>query len=192
LQKNIIDKVENAREFFDIKDFPSNLFELIQKKNYIDDYKLLLFKEDIGKLSGFIGYGENNLTVICINYKRTIGHQNFTFAHELGHWFLHNGNSISDDDACLFYLDGIEKEANDFAAELLYPVRKEIEKSLGKKISEYFEKDFYIPNENLEEYQQLSYPYNILEQRIDKLIEKNKIGIATAESIKLRNKLIIE
>ncbi len=36
------------------------------------------------------------MSLICINYKRPIGHQNFTLAHELGHWLLHNGQSISD------------------------------------------------------------------------------------------------
>ena len=82
----------------------------------------MLFKEDIDKLSWFIGYGGNDLAVICINYKRTYGHQNFTLAHELGHWFLHKGVSSSVDDRVLGYSsDKVELEANDFASELLYP-----------------------------------------------------------------------
>lgn len=242
--------VNKAREYFDIKSFPGNFFNLIKNRDYINEYNLILFKEDIGKLSGFIGYGENDLTIICINYKRPIGHQNFTIAHELGHWFLHKGQAISDDEHG-YYSNTIEKQASEFAAELLYPeklynedynfimqnrliapnnlkelavyidkichkyclsfefvlrkilfsykivsqyktIRKEIEKALGAKISDYFERDFYLPNDELEEYQQLRYPYEELEKRINTLVINDKIGRATAESIKLRNGISIE
>lgn len=252
MTRNVIEAVNKAREFFSIKEFPGNFFTLLEKQNYIEKYKLLLFKEDIGKLSGFIGYGDNDISVICINYKRPIGHQNFTLAHEMGHWFLHNGQNISDDDkTCVFSNDMKEQEANAFAAELLYPERlfaqdyfdilekgllqddkrkelaiyinelchkyclsfemvfrkilyknkqgsqykntkKEIEDALGCKISEYFDKDFYVPNEDLIEYQQLKIPYIELERKINKLVELDKIGIATAESIKLRNGIQID
>lgn len=249
MTKNVVEAVDEAREFFKIKDFPGNFFTLFENQNYIDKYKLLLFKEDIGKLSGFIGYGENDLSVICINYKRPIGHQNFTLAHELGHWFMHKGQNISDDDkTCMYSKDTNEQEANAFAAELLYPeklfiqdyeflienellqadkraeladcidrfchkyclsfdmvfrkilyqkrqisehhkIKKEIENALGGKISECFERDFYVPNENLLEYQQLRTPYIELEKKVDKLKELGKIGEATAESIQYRNGL---
>lgn len=53
--------VKRAREFFEIKKIPGNFFELLGERNYIKDYNLLLFKEDIGKLSGFIGYGLDGL-----------------------------------------------------------------------------------------------------------------------------------
>lgn len=247
MTRNVIEAVNKAREFFDIKDFPGNFFTLLENHDYIEKYKLLLFKEDISKLSGFIGYGENGISVICINYKRPIGHQNFTLAHELGHWFLHNGQNISDNDRnCVYSNDIKEQEANAFAAELLYPeilfvqdyfeavqtgllqenkrkelaiyidklchkyclsfemvfrkilykdrkatqhdkIKKEIEKSLGCKISEYFERDFYVPNENLPEYQPLKSPYIELEKRINKLVKLGKIGEATADSIKYRS-----
>ena len=119
---NVKDAVNTAREFFKIEDFPGNFFILLEKQNYIEKYRLLLFKEDIAKLSGFIGYGDNGISVICINYKRPIGHQNFTLAHELGHWFMHKGQNISDDDkTCSYSTETIEKDANSFAAELLYP-----------------------------------------------------------------------
>lgn len=92
--------------------------------DYTDKYGILLFKEDIDKLSGFIGYGIDGLAVICVNYKRSYGHQNFTLAHELGHWFLHKGMSVSDDDSVLGYSSNkVEQEANEFAGELLYPER---------------------------------------------------------------------
>lgn len=66
-------------------------------------------------------------------------------------------------------------------------VHKQIEKSLGCKISEYFEKDFYVPNDERKEYQRLMTPYLELEKKIDILVSRGKIGKATAESIKLRN-----
>lgn len=245
---DIMEAVNNARNLFKIEDFPGNFFSWLENQNYTERYGLLLFKEDIAKLSGFIGYGDNGLAVICINYKRPIGHQNFTLAHELGHWFMHKGQNISDDDkTCSYSTETIEKEANAFAAEILYPeslfsqdyaclyekgllqsgsrkalagyidalchkycisfdmafrkilyqsrqgsqyrkIKKEIEKALGCKISEYFDKDFYVPDEKLPEYQQLKYPYIELEKKVNKLVELKKIGEATADSIKYRNR----
>lgn len=252
MTRKVIEAVNKAREFFGIEDFPGNFFTLLESQNYTEKYGLLLFKEDIGKLSGFIGYGDNGISVICINYKRPIGHQNFTLAHELGHWFMHKGQNISDDDkTCSFSTESIEKEANEFAAELLYPqelftkdysdiagkgllsvtarkllavcidelcrkyclsfdmifrkilyrnqqgqqyrkIKKEIEEALGCKISEYFERNFYVPNEELSEYQQLKTPYIELAKKVDKLVEYGKIGIATADSIKNRNGIRID
>lgn len=245
LDKKVIRAVSNARNFFEIEDFPGNFFNFVQNKNLSDEKGFLLFKEDIGKLSGFIGYGPNELIVICVNYKRPIGHQNFTFAHEIGHLFLHNGQNISDDNSSIYSKDVIEQEANDFASELLYPenlfkedfelivrngffsktrrkdlaicidalchkyylsfeailrrllyknreaskyneIKNEIDSNLGCKISEYFDKDFYVPNDKLAEYQQLRKPYEELKRKIDELVLNNKIGVATSESIKLR------
>lgn len=246
MNHKVIKAVEEARNFFRINNYSGNLFEMLENENYTEKYGLLLFKEDIAKLSGFIGYGDNGLSVICINYKRPIGHQNFTLAHELGHWFMHKGQNISDDDkTCSYSSEIIEKEANAFASELLYPermfledylkikdqellhpgsrkelavyidglchkycvsfdmifrkilyksrqsdkyrkIKKEIEKALGCKISEYFEKDFYVPNDKLSEYQQLKYPYIELKKKVEKLVKLKKIGEATGESIKYR------
>ena len=122
MTRNILEAVSKARAFFEIENYPGDFFSRLEKVNYIDKYGILLFKEDIDKLSGFIGYGANDIAVICVNYKRFYGHQNFTLAHEFGHWFLHKGISISDDDSVLGYLSNkIEQEANEFAGELLYP-----------------------------------------------------------------------
>lgn len=65
---DITHAVNKAREFFNIKDFPGNFFTLLEKQNYTERYNLFLFKEDIAKLSGFIGYVNNGMSVICINY----------------------------------------------------------------------------------------------------------------------------
>lgn len=125
MTKEVIKAVNQARKFFEIEGVPGNFFELLDKNNSIEKYRLILFKEDIGKLSGFIGYGEQDLTVICINYWRSIGHQNFTLAHEIGHWFMHKGQSLSDDTKSVnCSTDKREKEANMFAQELLYPEEK--------------------------------------------------------------------
>lgn len=252
MTRKILEAVNKAREFFGIEDFPSNFFSRLEVVDYADKYNLFLFKEDIDKLSGFIGYGINGMTAICVNYKRPLGHQNFTLAHEIGHWFLHKGKSISDDDKVLGYSsDRVEQEANEFASELLYPeeylvrdyhaaiqqdlfivgnraqlgkyvnelchkyclsfemvlrrllyknrqgkqyskVRKEIEKALGGKIAENFDKDFYVPNEELPQYQKLMKPYIELQRKVDYLVENGKIGKATGESIKLRNGVKID
>lgn len=242
----IAEAVTEARGLFDIKDFPGNFFEILNNDDCIEKHKILLFKEDIGKLSGFIGYGENGFAVICINYKRSLGHQNFTLAHEIGHWIMHKGQNISDVDKTMYSKQRYEEEASKFAAEFLYPeklfvqdyfeivqkgllqsgsrkelaeyidvlcqkyclsfemvlrnilyknrqgtnygnIKKEIEKALGGKISEVFERDFYLANEELPEYQRLRKPYEELAKRIDKLEASNKISKATAEAIKLRN-----
>ncbi|MGM9926383.1 MAG: ImmA/IrrE family metallo-endopeptidase [Bacillus sp. (in: firmicutes)] len=248
MTRNVLEAVNKARESFEIESYPGDFFAQLEKVNYTEKYGLLLFKEDIDKLSGFIGYGPGNIAIICVNYKRSYGHQNFTLAHEVGHWFLHKGTSISDDDVALFSTDLTEKEANDFAKELLYPeelsvkdyytaieqelfqdtsrdklgkyvntlchryclsfdvvlrtllfkhhqvssykeIRKQIEKSLGGKISEVFDKDFYVPNDNLIHYQQLKTPYEMLIQKVNLLVDQKKIGKATGEAIILRNKM---
>lgn len=132
MTKNVLEAVDKARKFFEVEGFPGDFFSQLEKIDYINEYKLLLFKEDIDKLSGFIGYGANGMAVICVNYKRSQGHQNFTLAHEIGHWFLHKGKSISDDDSVLGYSpDSVEQEANQFASELLYP-------------EEYLVRDYYM------------------------------------------------
>lgn len=121
MDRKIEENIKSAREFFEIKEFPINLLEHLERIDYVNKYNLLIFKENLGKLSGFIGYGDNDLTVICINYCRPIGHQNFTLAHEIGHWFLHKGQAISDLNDYLNDRNEIEKQANEFASELLYP-----------------------------------------------------------------------
>lgn len=71
MTRNILEAVNNAREFFEIEDYPGDFFSRLDKVDYTNKYGIVLFKEDIDKLSGFIGYGVNDLAVICINYKRT-------------------------------------------------------------------------------------------------------------------------
>lgn len=122
LTRDINEAVRKAREFFGIEDFPGNFFGYFEDIENIEGHPLFLFKEDIEDLSGFIGYGPNETVIVCLNYNRPIGHQNFTLAHEIGHYFLHNGENISDaDDDIRYTTNEKEKEANEFAKELLYP-----------------------------------------------------------------------
>lgn len=120
-----MEKINDAREFFNIEEYPGNFFDYIVKdKNYIDNYGILLFKQDMGVTSGFIGYGCEGIPIICINYNRNIGHQNLTFAHEIGHMFLHKGVAMNDDSSDIDKLnkeDYTEHEAFEFAAEIVYP-----------------------------------------------------------------------
>lgn len=118
----ILSKIEEAKRFFGVVDYPGNLFDILNTDGMIEKNRLLIFKQDIDKLSGFIGY-KNGLTMICINYKRNIGHQNFTLAHELGHMFLHPGINMTDanpESARGFK----ENEANAFASEFVYPKKR--------------------------------------------------------------------
>lgn len=77
-------------------------------------------------ISGAIQYDDEKKTnpVIFINSIHPINRQRFTLAHELGHFFLHNGGKLRIDN--LNYADDNknvreEVEANYFAASLLMP-----------------------------------------------------------------------
>lgn len=157
MDKIIEEKIKKAREFFEIKEFPKNLLEHLEDIDYIHKYNLLIFKENLGSLSGFIGYGDNDLTVICINYCRSLGHQNFTLAHEIGHWFLHKGQAITDSQQNMFNIKDIkENQANEFASELLYPKRL-----ILSDCSELKRKDLFKMNKRVE-----------LAEEIDKICHK--------------------
>jgi Zn-dependent peptidase ImmA (M78 family) len=123
MDKKVNQKIIEARSLLSIDGYPGFLYDYLnEKKELLMQNKIFLFKEDIDKLSGFIGYHQD-ATIICINYKRPIGHQNMTLAHELGHYFLHYGINNSDDNDSINQnrKDGIESEAFQFASELLYP-----------------------------------------------------------------------
>lgn len=93
------------------------------------------------ELSGFLYRDRNRkLSIIGVNATHHPNRQNFTTAHELGHFMLHDFDDIHVDRQFKVWLrseassqgtDIQEKEANLFAAELLMPARflvKEVEK----------------------------------------------------------------
>ncbi|SHI24092.1 protein of unknown function [Sporobacter termitidis DSM 10068] len=132
------EKVKMARKVFCIQDFPGDLFTHITKsEEYIDRFKLIIFKEDLHKLHGFIAY-EGDYTYVGINHKRPIYVQNLTLGHELGHRFLHEGMFYSDDKKSVEIgasKNTEESEAFEFGRELLYP------KSLFHEDDEYINKN---------------------------------------------------
>lgn len=82
-----------------------------------------------GDLSGFI-YRDTSQTVIGVNTSHAIVRQNFTIAHELGHFLLHDQEPLHVDrdfrvrlrgDLSSQGTDEAEREANYFAASLLMP-----------------------------------------------------------------------
>lgn len=97
------------------------------------DTRFLIKSLDIGlrlhpmppQKSGFLKLEEGRW-VIGVNSVHHPKRQQFTMAHELGHYFLHRETIGEIDDSILFRADGFgepgpEREANLFAAELLMP-----------------------------------------------------------------------
>lgn len=86
------------------------------------------FPTKYSHIQGFITK-ENNAYIMYVNADDSIGEQNFTIAHELGHWKLHKAQLEKDlNKSVLFRLsiaelnkDKLEAEANLFAATLLIP-----------------------------------------------------------------------
>jgi Zn-dependent peptidase ImmA (M78 family) len=96
------------------------------------EIKRVRFKGDYEDVSGFLDIKEKSIYVnIAESYER----QNFTKAHELGHWILHRELFEHDPNKQILLrskakADGQndeEKEANAFAAKLLIPKRLLIE-----------------------------------------------------------------
>jgi len=82
-----------------------------------------------GDLSGFL-YRDNTQAVIGVNTGHSSTRQNFTIAHELGHFLLHDQEQLHLDHGFKVRLrsdvssqgtDEAEQEANFFAASLLMP-----------------------------------------------------------------------
>ncbi|HFK5574950.1 hypothetical protein BAS06_02955 [Elizabethkingia miricola] len=138
VSKNIIDLTENYINdnisFF--RKAPINIEALITKETI--NKVIHPFDDDIAGV--LIIDDKNNKVTIGINQKSSHERKNFTMAHELGHYILHNDRSNMFLDK-VFYRkksegyttkeEKIEKEANYFAANILMPenlVFQEIEK----------------------------------------------------------------
>ncbi|MBS1003511.1 ImmA/IrrE family metallo-endopeptidase [Acetobacter thailandicus] len=77
---------------------------------------------DLDGASGqFLEVGPTGSPTIYINTKKSLNHQRFTLAHELGHYFLRHGSRMRDTAEQLVKKDPVEMAANRFAAELLMP-----------------------------------------------------------------------
>ena len=66
MTRNVLEAVNKAREFFEIEGFFGDFFARLEKVDYTNKYNLLLFKEDIDKLSGIL---QEELLLLQIFYK---------------------------------------------------------------------------------------------------------------------------
>lgn len=111
--------------------FPRNIVAVCEKMGIIVQ-ETGRFSDDI---SGMI-FKENDKYYILVNKYHSIGRKSFTIAHELGHYILHRQlleeesqlvSYIKSNDKTLPALargldyNSIEKEANNFAADILMP-----------------------------------------------------------------------
>ena len=102
---------------------PINIVKLVQD-NYGLNIKFAKFKDST--ICGFLDINEKS---IWVNAEDSINRQNFTIAHEFGHWMLHKDDIVKDpaNYRVLFRQpiggnkDYRESEANSFAGNLLVP-----------------------------------------------------------------------
>lgn len=107
-------------------------------------------------LSGFLYRDQGSgSAIIGVNKRHHENRRRFTIAHELGHYFLHQGEKVhldSDPSGFVINLRGPlsktgeskdEKEANYFAAELLMPA-KMIERDFENKSLDLLNEDEYL------------------------------------------------
>lgn len=86
------------------------------------------FKDHAEKVAGFCDFATQR---IYVNKNDSVGRQNFTMAHELGHWVLHRDLFMQHPEKYRILArfqqpeqgNVLEIEANFFAANLLVPVR---------------------------------------------------------------------
>lgn len=102
----------------------------VNVRDLVENYGLTLkFAEFPEQMDGVCGFLDTDEKAIWVNAKDKTKRQNFTIAHELGHWLLHRCE-IEADPASYHVLrrqpmggekDYRETEANSFAANLLVP-----------------------------------------------------------------------
>lgn len=103
-----------------------------------------------GDLSGFL-YRDAAQKIIGVNTQHASVRQNFTVAHELGHFLLHDQEQLHLDRAFSTIrlrdhrssqgVDSAEKEANLFAAELLMPQEFLRADLAGKDVLDLYDED---------------------------------------------------
>jgi len=103
-----------------------------------------------GNLSGFL-YRDTKQSVIGVNTEHAQVRQNFTIAHELGHFLLHDQETLHVDhefrvrlrnDASSQGTDEAEREANFFAAALLMPLNLIAADFKGREYLDLLDDDF--------------------------------------------------
>lgn len=133
--KTAADVIEFARNN-GIETSPLDISEVINKIG------IKVFSDDLGlDISGFIEK-RNSQWVIGINKYQIYQRQRFTLAHELGHYVLHQSQIESGriTDQNLFRDDTnnpIEKEANNFAGDLLMPAEEFRTQIIQKQVRDF-------------------------------------------------------
>ncbi|WP_313955816.1 ImmA/IrrE family metallo-endopeptidase [Bacillus pumilus] len=91
----------------------NNVYEICQQLN------ICILPQPLGSVNGFLQfYQEENIFLIHINEE--IKRQEFTIAHELGHYFLHKAlNTFKIANCSTSLEDKLEQQADIFASELL-------------------------------------------------------------------------
>jgi Zn-dependent peptidase ImmA (M78 family)/fido (protein-threonine AMPylation protein) len=106
--------------------FPIDPFKVLKERNVIITFS------DFDKLEGLLLFDKQKESVVSINVNRPVTRQRFTAAHELGHIILH-AEIKGENFLCPIYgaKNPIEKEADDFASNLLMPT-SELNKLVDK------------------------------------------------------------
>ena len=107
-----------AKEFRQSLGLNDEIFHEDTLLKLLEEKKHYIFYDNFGteSISG-AAYRKNNLHFILLNNSQSLGRQNFTLAHELGHLVIHNKDvfDLAEEDKAL------EREANIFASHFLLP-----------------------------------------------------------------------
>jgi Zn-dependent peptidase ImmA (M78 family) len=130
--ESIREQTEQIREMIGVTNMPMfPVMDMIEKVivRHVDDFHFLVGDGEMMK--GAEGYTSPDGSFIMLHERvyaaacRMEGRARFTAAHELGHWFMHTNiplARVSDNEPMKPYRLS-EPQANQFAAEILMPVR---------------------------------------------------------------------
>mgnify|MGYP006435527497 CR=1 FL=1 len=131
----IIDELKIKSGSVNVEKIAESMGVEVLKLNFSDD-----------NLSGILKkIGKSGKPVIAVNSNHSKERRRFTIAHEIGHFILHNFDTIHiDSDSRMYFRDGKsslgsdikEIQANQFAAELLMP-----ERFLVKDLQEFYKNE---------------------------------------------------
>lgn len=149
--RTLVNELRVNDENFAFEHVLNNLEEVIEKFGVKVFYSDMSGFPNPRKVSGYTRITKNGQPEIVVNAKEPEGRRRFTMAHELGHIIMHWGypeSKISKDQMTILYrqdsyynsdLYEYEKEANEFAAQLLAPIDV-IERVIVEPVSS-FEED---------------------------------------------------
>lgn len=161
--RNIVKDLENCIESFGIKVFYSDMSAF----DYPD------------AVSGYTRVNDRNKPEIVVNSNHVEGRRRFTMAHELGHILMHWNwpkQQLNKNDVSILYRDEnseilsneVEREANEFAAQLLVPLNV-IENVLPRPINVYNETEYSKLVSNVSKTFNVTRPF--ARRQLDKLKE---------------------